>query len=159
MFPACLGVNLSKPYSPFASCRSVRGVREVRVNSANNCRSECIKKPPPESGDFRGSSMSFSLAKSLVVLHILTSTRHATERHGRKSQRAKAPKGYSHSMRRVLYSVHLLYLVCGHPNMETHCDMIRHGVGMVLREIMKLKRNSVRLSFGICPSGKRGGAE
>lgn len=55
------------------------------------------------------------------------------------------------------YSVHLFYLLHSHPNMATCCDTLRHCTGTALGQKSKLKRNSARLSFDICPSGKRGG--
>ena len=64
---------------------------------------------------------------------------------------------YSHSVQCVFYSVRLFCLVHGHPNMTVHYDMLRHGAGTALGQMPKLKRNSARLSFDICPSGKRGG--
>ena len=42
--------------------------------------------------------------------------------------------------------------------MATCYDMMRYGVGTMLRQILKLKRNSVRPSFGVCLGRKRTGA-
>lgn len=82
-------VGLGQFVSVSASCRSVRGVCKARVNDVNKCSSKRIKRPP-ESGDFRGCRMSFTLVESLVVIRFLTSSRHVTVRHGRKNRSSKA---------------------------------------------------------------------
>lgn len=66
---------------------------------------------------------------------------------------------YSHSVQCVFYLVHLFYLVHSHPNMAVRCDMLRYGGGTALEQKSKLKRNSARLSFDICPSMNRRGQE
>ena len=60
---------------------------------------------------------------------------------------------YSHSIYNVLYLLHLFYLIYNHPNMAARCDMLRYGTGTALGQILKLKRNSVRLSFDFLPVG------
>lgn len=41
------------------------------------------------------------------------------------------------------------------PDMAAHCDMLRDGGGTALSQKSKLKRNSDKVSFNFCPSGKR----
>ena len=82
-------VGLGQFVSVSASCRSVRGAGYARVNAAINCRAKRIIRPP-ESGDFRGCRMSFTLVESLVVIRFLPSSRHVTVRHGRKCRSSKA---------------------------------------------------------------------
>lgn len=57
----------------------------------------------------------------------------------------------------VFCPVFLFYLVSSHSNMATHYDMMRHGAGIMLGQISKLKRNSVRLSFNFFPVGNGAG--